>query len=147
MTSAKLYRRCLRCGLVTGAVAGSTTGAAIGLYEPDLGFALGGALYGLLTGLVVSLVPTVIAGCLVTALVRQRHPHPASAGAVKRDLGALFCVIVLILDVAFVVPVFALGDGLRSVVRSLPLLVVANASVAAMLWRARTSIAQAWSEG
>lgn len=147
MTSARLYRRCLRWGLVTGAAAGSATGAVMGLSVPDLGIAVGGALYGLVASLAISLVPTAIAGSLVTALVRQRHPHPTSADAVQRDLGPLFCSIVLVLDVAFLVAVFAFGDGHRSVGRSLPLLAVANATVAAMLWRARTSIARAWSDG
>lgn len=147
MTAAKLYRRCMRWGLVTGAVAGSATAAAMGLYEPNLALALGAAPYGLVTGLVVSLVPTAIGSSLVTALLRRRHPHPASAGAVERDLGALFCIIVFVLDVVFLIAVFALGDGFRSVVRSLPLLAVANAAAAAVLWRGRTSIARAWMEG
>ncbi len=146
MTAAKLYRRCMRWGLVTGAVAGSATAAAIGLYGGDLAFALGTAPYGLVTGLIVSLVPTAIASSLVTALLRRRHRHPASAEAVERDLAALFCIIVFVLDVAFLVAVFTLGDGFRSVVGSLPLLAVANATVAAVLWRARTSVARAWLE-
>lgn len=137
----------MRWGLVTGAVAGSATAAAMGLYGPNLAFALAAVPYGLVTGLIVSLVPTAIASSLVTALLRRRHPHPASAGAVERDLVALFCIIVFVLDVVFLAAVFALGDGFRSVGGSLPLLAVANATVAAVLWRARTSIARAWLEG
>lgn len=99
MTAAKLYRRCMRWGLVTGAVAGSATAAAMGLYGPNLAFALAAVPYGLVTGLIVSLVPTAVASSLVTALLRRRHPHPASARAVERDLAALFCIIVFVLDV------------------------------------------------
>ncbi len=147
MTTAKLYRRCVRWGLVTGAVAGSATGVAIGLHGLDLDLALGLAVWGFVTGLVFSVVPTVIASSLVTAVVRHRHPHPASAEAVERDLGALFCIIVLVLDVMFLVGVFVHGDGFRTVAPSLPVLAVANVTVAAVLWRARTSIARNWSDG
>lgn len=142
-----LYRQCVRWGLSTGAVTGALTGATLvvmsGLgrgFDDQLADALIGAGFGTVIGLLVSVLPAALGGLVVTEVVGRRHPQPSSPDALGRDLSFVFCVVVGVLNVGVVVPLFAAGNGVSSLPNALPLLLVTNACVALMLWRARASI-------
>jgi hypothetical protein len=147
---ARLYLRCLAWGIATGAGAGALTGAVMlsisglgdGSVASLLGLSLGGAFYGILFGTLVAVIPSALGAGVVTAVIAWRHP--SSPEAVQRDLSAIFVAVVGVLDAVLLVALFFGGKGLSSVVRSVPLIVVANAGVALMLWWARASIARGW---
>ena len=151
--SVRLLVRCLRWGVATGAATGAVfggVGSLIGAFTGDPGAALGLTLVGVaiggVAGAVVALLPTLIGGLLVMAVLRRRHPHPASEASVERDLTGVFAVVVATLDVILLVAVAASGGDFSSAVISVLLLVVGNACVVLMLWRARMSISRLWLE-
>jgi len=137
-----LYRQCLRSGVATGAVTGAVTAGEAGIAaRSPLAF----AGYGAIIGALVSVVPAALGGFLIVDVIPRRHPHPCSVEAVEHDLGRLFCIVVGSLNAVFIVAVLAFTDDRSLIVRLLPSIAIANASVAFMLRRARTSIASAWS--
>ena len=149
--SVRLFVRCLRWGLATGAATGAVFGGVtslIGTFTSDPGAALGltliAVVIGGVAGALVALLPTLIAGLLVTTVLRQRHPHPVSATSVERDLTGVSAAVVAVLDVILLVGVLASGADFASTVISLLLLVLGNACVVLMLWRARRSISRLW---
>lgn len=149
----RLFLRCLRWGIATGAVTGAVFGGVvslIGSFSRDPGPALGLMFtsigIGGLLGAIVALLPTVIGALLITAVLGRRHPHPASEASVHSDLTAVFVVVVAVLDLILLVALVVSGGGLSSAAIALPLIVVGNACVVLMLRRARTSISQRWSE-
>ncbi len=140
----RLFLRCLRWGVATGAVTGAVLGAMLMVvpWQPDLLFV--GLFFGAIFGSVISLVPTLITTLFVMDLLRQRHPHPSSDDDVRTDLTSVFRVVVAALDVIAVVALVAFRAG-SSVIVGIPFLLVANACVALMLGRARGSISRLWS--
>lgn len=142
----RLFLRCLRWGIATGAVTGAAVGAAIGAPAvrggPSLGLALGGALYGVIIGAIVAVVPSVPGGLLVSLVLERRHRYGASREAVERDLNLMLSGVVGMLDAALLLTMFLAGDGLSTLVRAMPLVLLANACVGVMLWRARASISR-----
>lgn len=140
----RLFLRCLRWGITTGAVTGAVVGAAIGAPAVrgglSLGLALGGAFYGLIIGALVAIVPSVPGGLVVSLVLERRHRDGASREAVERDLNLMLSGVVGVLDAALLVAMFLGGNGLSTLLRSMPLVLLANACVAGMLWRARASI-------
>lgn len=147
----RLFMRCLRWGVATGAVTGAVVGAClplIGSFRGDTGsllaFMFGGVVYGAVSGAIVALIPTLIGASVVTDLLRQRHPHPSSEESVHSDLTSVFGVMVAVLNGIVLVAVIASGAGLSSATIALSLTVVGNACVALMLWRARRSISRLW---
>jgi hypothetical protein len=149
----RLFVRCLRWGLATGAATGAVFGglvSLIGAFTGDPGAALGltlvGVVIGGVAGAIVAILPALIGGLLVMTVLRQRHPHPASEVSVERDLTGVFAVVVATLDVILLVAVLASGGDFSSVMISMLLLVVGNACVVLMLWRARMSISRLWLE-
>ncbi|MFN2506132.1 MAG: hypothetical protein ABR540_18265 [Acidimicrobiales bacterium] len=156
LTPARLYQRCVKWGLATGAVAGAVTAAFVGFVAGDdlgdgtlgarIGLALASALYGLVIGTLVAVVPAAAGGLAVTTLVRWRHPQPSSRRAVERDLTVLFGVVLALLNLAALALLVSL-DGWSEIGRELPLVVIGDVCVVVMLWRARSSIAEGWDEG
>lgn len=147
----RLFLRCLRWGIATGAVTGAVFGASLPLIgslrgDPGspVGWMLGGAVYGAVIGAIVALIPTLIGAVFITDLLRQRHPRPTSEVSMHSDLTSVFAVVVGVLNLILFVALLATGAGLSSAAIALPLIVVGNASVVLMLWRARRSISQLW---
>lgn len=146
----RLYLRGLAWGIATGTVAGALTGAVMlsisglgdGTVASFLGLSLVGAFYGILSGMLVAVIPGALGAGVVTAVIAWRHP--SSPEAVQRDLNAIFVAVVGVLDAVLLVALFFGGKGLSSVVRSLHLILVANASVALMLRWARASVGREW---
>lgn len=140
----RLFFRCLRWGIATGAATGAVVGAAIGAPAVrgglSLGPALGGAFYGVIIGAIVAVVPSVPGGLLVSLVLERRHPHEASREVVERDLNLMFAGVVGVLDAALLLAMFLAGNGLSTLVRAMPVVLLANACVGLMLWRARASI-------
>ena len=153
MTPTGLYLHCVRWGLATGTLSGAATGAGLGfaagigerVVEMLVGLPLVAACYGAFFGAVFSLVPTALGALVATGFVRRRHPRPCSTGALARDLGVLFGLIVVFLDAGYLLAVVGLDGGLGTVARTLRWVVLANVAAALVLRRARASIAQAWS--
>lgn len=154
MTPARLYLRCLRWGLSTGLVAGAVTGAAVGFFAGDdvldgltadrSGLALVGTLFGVELGLLFAVVPTVFGGLALVVLLKYRHPRPASPEAVRRDLTVFLAGVVVLFDALVLLKMVVDDDD---IVDALPYLLVATVCVVLMLWRARSSIAEGWTDG
>lgn len=139
----RLFLRCLRWGVTTGAVTGAVVGAMVMVVsQPELIFV--GLFVGAFFGILVSLIPTLIGTVFITDLLRHRHPQPASDEDLRPDLTSAFRFVVGALDLLVVVILVASGAG-SSVVVGVPFLLVANACMALMLWRARRSISRLWS--
>ena len=140
----RLFLRCLRWGIATGAATGAVVGAAIGAPALrgglSLGLALGGAFSGLIIGAIVAVVPSVPGGLLVSLVLERRHRHGPTREAVERDLNFMLSGVVGVLNAALLPPMFLAGNGLSTLVRSMPLVLLVNACVGLMLWRARSSI-------
>ena len=149
----RLFLRCLRWGIATGAATGAAFGALVTLVgsfntepAPALGLTLAGAVAGCVTGAVVALLPTVVGAVLITAVLGRRHPNPAAEADVERDLTGVFGAVVAVLDVILLLALLAGGDGLTSAAIAVPFIVVGNAFVVLMLGRARMSISRLWVE-
>lgn len=148
----RLFIRCMRWGVATGAVTGAAVGAVVPLFsvlaygaEPSqLGLALLGVPFGAIVGAIVSLVPTLVGAGVLTEVLPQRHPHPSSEGEVQGDLTEIFRTVVGLLDGAVIVAVVASGADLSSVAVALPFIVAGNLSVVLMLCRAKSSIGRLW---
>lgn len=147
----RLLLRCLRWGFATGAVTGAVFGACLPLIgslrgDPGspLGLMLGAGAYGAVIGAVVALIPTLIGAVFITDLLRQRHPRPTSEDGMYGDLTSAFAVVVGVLDLIVFVILIATGPGPSSAAIALLLIVVGNACVVLMLWRARRSISRLW---
>lgn len=63
----------------------------------------------------------------------------------RGDLGVIFAVLVGLLNAALLVVLVSGSDDASSILRELPLVAVADACVAFMLWKARKSIVHEWS--
>jgi len=110
---ARLFLRCMRWGVATGAVTGGLFGATVtlvGSIEGDPG----------------------------------SPSYPSSEWSVRRDLTAVFGVVVGGLDLILVVTITATAD-LSSLAAALPLILAANGCVVVMLSLARRSIGRLWS--
>ncbi len=150
---ARVYLRSVGWGIATGAVSGALTGAVIGAISnlgdgsvgSRFGLAFGGAFYGVIFGTLVSILPSLVGGGVVAGVIAWRHP--TSPEAVQRDLGEIFVTVVAVINAVLLVAVYAGGNGISSVARSLLLFVPANLGVALMLWRARASIGRGWLAG
>jgi hypothetical protein len=149
----RLLLRCLRWGFATGAVTGAVFGASLPLIgslrgNPGslVGWMLGGAVYGAVFGAIVALIPTLIGAVFITDLLRHRHPRPTSEESMHSDLTSVFTAVVGVLDLILLVALIATGAGLSSAAIAVPLIVVGNACVVLMLWRARRSISRLWLE-
>lgn len=145
----RVYLRCLGWGIATGAATGALTGAVVGFIyglgdggAAWLGLSMIGALYGIVVGALVSVLPTLLGAAVVTGVIAWRHP--SSTEAVQRDLGLIFAVLVGVLDAGLLLAILFGGNGLSSVINSLPLIMPGNISVALMLWWARASIGRGW---
>ena len=140
----RLFLRCLRWGIATGAATGAVVGAAIGAPAVrgglSLGLALGGALYGVVIGAIVAVIPSVPGGLVVSLVLERRHRHETSREALEQDLNLMFFGVVGVLDATLLLAMFLLGNGLSTLVSALPVVLLAHACVAVMLWRARASI-------
>lgn len=144
----RVYLRCLGWGIATGAATGAVVGFIYGLGAGGaswLGLSMVGALYGIVLGALISVLPSVLGAAVVTGVIAWRHP--SSPGAVQRDLGLIFAVLVGVLDAGLLLAIAFGGNGLSSVTSSLPLIVPGNVSVALMLWWARASIGRGWLAG
>ena len=109
-----------------------------------LGLMLGGLVFGAVIGAIVALIPTLIGAAFITDLLHQRHRHPTSEENMQSDLNSVFTVVVGVLDLILFVALIATGADLSSAAIALPLIVVGNAGVVLMLWRARSSISRLW---
>jgi hypothetical protein len=140
----RLFLRCLRWGITTGAVTGAVVGAAIGAPGVqggiDLGLALAGALTGAVIGPIVAVVPSVPCALLVSVVLERRHLDDACREAVERDLNVMLAAVVGLLDAALLLAMFLAGDGLSTLARAMPVVLLANACAGVTLWRARASI-------
>ncbi len=149
----RLFLRCLRWGIATGAATGAAFGGLltlIGSFDtepaPALGLTLAGAVAGCVAGAIVALLPTLFGALLITAVLGRRHPSPAAEADVERDLTGVFAAVVAVLDVILLLALLAGGDGLTSAAIALPLILAGNAFVVLILRRARMSISQLWLE-
>ena len=148
----KLYLLCLVWGLAVGATAGAVFGASLssspglgdGTLRYGLGLAVAGGFYGVIIGTVVSVLPSAILGLVVTGMIRQLHPEPSSADAVRRDLRTGFVALAGFLVAGLLVAIFAGGNGFSSVGRSLPYLAPASLCASLVLYLAAGSISRAW---
>lgn len=152
-SAARMFLWCLLWGFATGMTTGALTGLLVALFAGGFGgaaaaasWALVGVLIGGIVGTVVSIVPSVLGGLVVTGVIRRRHPQPASSNAVDSDLRRLFQLVLVVLDLALLLAVFARGDGLSSLVDAFPVIAAGNACVVLMMCRARGPIGRAWSE-
>ena len=151
----RVFLRCLRWGVATGAATGGVVGALVllvpGLVDGDerslVGLTPVGAIYGAVIGAIVSLIPTLVGASVVAGLIGSRHPHSSSENAVKGDLTAIFRAVVGLLNAAVLIAFFASGPDLASVAYTLTFMVAGNACVVLMLCRARGSIGRLWSPG
>ena len=149
----RVFLRCLRWGVATGAATGGVIGAMVllvpGLSDGDgrslVGLTPVGALYGAVIGGIVSLIPTLVGASVVAGLIGPRHPHPSSEEAVKSDLTVIFRAVVGVLDAAVLIAFFASNPDLASLAYTLTFMVAGNACVVLMLCRARGSIGRLWS--
>lgn len=141
-------------GVVCGAAAGATYGALFALLglgtssgaievDPAWGLIVIAIAYGLTSGFFVSLLPAAVAAGVLTALLAVRHPDQRAEDAVKRDLTAVFAVVVGVLNVAGLAAV-AVGGHLSHFGEYLPILVPANIAMVPVAWKARASIARSW---
>lgn len=149
MSAARLYLLCLAWGLATGAAVGGVVGLVIGILLA-IGTAPALAALALATGIVygtiVAVVPTVLGSLVVVIVLIRRHPHPASSDGVHRDLTVVFAAVVAALDFVVLVYWLTLGGSLSQMLVALAALLLIDAAIAAVLKRARTSIAQKWVE-
>jgi len=143
----RLFARCLRWGVTTGAVTGAVIGALIVLVG-----ALGGGhsaslpaltaaavLYGALLGALISVLPSLLGAFVVTGLL-PRHPYPSLEEAVQSDLRAVFRSVVALLDATLLAGIIASEASPSTVLDTLPLILVGNVCVIVMLRRAGKSI-------
>jgi len=138
----KLFLRCLRWGVATGAATGAVVGAMIALVggrsSSQLNLILGFGIYAAVIGVLVSLIPTLVGAVFITE--RQRYPYPSAEDDVQSDVTAVFGVVVGVINVPLFVSLFAAGNGWASIVGSLPFITAGNACVLLMHLRARRSI-------
>ncbi|MEA2900600.1 MAG: hypothetical protein QOH36_487 [Actinomycetota bacterium] len=150
----RLFGRGLLWGLAVGASTGGLTGVLVAVVAAAvdegllsiLVLAPLGALYGVVLGALVSVIPSVLGALVIASVIPWRHPHPAGEDAVARDLGLLFVTVVAVLDGAIFVGFVLSGQGLSSIVPSLPFLALGNGWVALVLRRAGTSLTRVWLE-
>ncbi|MEA2825617.1 MAG: hypothetical protein QOG43_56 [Actinomycetota bacterium] len=150
----RLFLCALLWGLAVGASTGGLTGVLVAVVaafvdegaQSVLVLAPLGALYGIVLGALVSVIPSVVGALFIAGVIPWRHPHPAGEAAVARDIGLLLVTVVAVLDAAIVVGFLLSGQGLSSIVPSLPFLAVGNGWVALVLRRSRTSLTRVWFE-
>lgn len=150
VSAARLYVRCLAWGLATGMAVGGLVGLLIGiLLAASAGPALAAVALatGVVYGAMVAVVPTVVGGLVVVVVLIRRHPRPASADAVHRDLGVVFASVVVALDLVVLVPWLVLGGLTMQLLAVLGALLLVDVAAAAVLKPARTSITRAWVGG
>ena len=122
-------------GVATGAAAGATTGAVEGA---QFGVVAGG-LTGAFVGAIIAVVPALPGACLVTEVVRRRHPVAASAADVRSDLGIVFAAVAAAINAAGLLAIVAYSDP-----SGLLFLAAGNAGALPVLWWGRASIVRAW---
>lgn len=147
MGAFELYWRTAAWGLATGAAAGGLVGTLLGvsaLVSGEAGLLAVAVLAGVFYGVAVALVPSLLGAVVVAAVVRRRHPHPASEDAVRGDLTWLFFGLVGALNLLVFMPVLASGEGATYVGGVIIALLVADALVAAMLHWAGRHLSRAW---
>jgi len=139
-------------GVVCGAAAGATYGALFGLLglgtpsgvmDPIWGLIVIAFVYGLTSGFLLSLLPAAVAAAAITTVLAVRHPDRAAEDAVKRDLTAVFAVVVGVLNVAGLVAV-GMGGHLSHFGEYLPILVPANVAMVPVAWKGRGYVARSW---
>ena len=128
-------------GVVCGAAAGATYGALFA--DSAWGLIVIAFVYGLSSGFFVSLLPAAVAAAVITTVLAVRHSDRAAEDAVKRDLTAVFAVVVGVLNVAGLVAV-GVGGHLSHFGEYLPIFVPANVAMVPVAWKARASIARSW---
>jgi hypothetical protein len=147
VSAARLYVRCLAWGLATGMVVGGLVGFLVGILlaaSAGPAFAAIAPVTGVVYGALVAVVPTVVGGLVVVAILINRHPRPASADPVHRDLGVVFASVVVALDLVVLVPWLLLGGLTMQLLAVLAALLLVDVAAAAVLKPARTSITRAW---
>ena len=150
MSGARLYVRCLVWGLATGMAVGGLLGFLVGILlaaSAGPAFAAIALVTGVVYGAFVAVVPTVVGGLVVIVVLLRRHPRPASADAVSRDLGVVFASVVVALDLVVLVPWLVLGGVTMQLLAVLAALLLVDVAAAAVLKPARTSITRAWVGG
>ena len=75
---------------------------------------------------------------------KMTHVPRKGEAVMHSDLTSVFTVVVGVLDLILFVALIATGADLSSAAIALPLIVVGNACVVLMLWRARRSISRLW---
>jgi hypothetical protein len=147
----RIYLRCLRWGLATGAVSGAAIGALLVLASAHRGTrwtpadVLLDGLTGGVVGAIVALIPTLIGAAFVTDLLTRRHPDRCSPADVRGDLTGVFRAVAAVLDVIVVVIVIASRAGLSGAAVAGGFIIAGNVCVALMLHRAGGSITRLWS--
>jgi hypothetical protein len=150
VSAARLYVRCLAWGLATGTAVGGLVGLLAGiLMAASAGPALAAValVTGVVYGALFAVVPTVVGGLVVVVVLIRRHPRPASADEVHRDLGVVFASVVVALDLVVLVPWLVLGGLTMQLLAVLGALLLVDVAAAAVLKPARTSITRAWVGG
>jgi hypothetical protein len=134
-----LYGQCVLVGLSTGAAAGALTGVVDGALFGAVPGALTGAFLGAFIGTIVALFPSLLGACVVSELVRHRHPVAVSTADVRRDLGIVFATVAAAVNAAGLFAIVAYSDPAGLVV-----LAVGNAGALPVLWLGRASIVKSW---
>lgn len=84
---------------------------------------------------------------MLTDVLIDRHPHPASPDAVRRDIEVVVAVLLGLLNALGLLALLSVDVDLSSTLVSSAVIIVANASLVPMLWWARRSLAAAWTGG
>jgi hypothetical protein len=155
---ARLFFLCMAWGVLAGVVCGAAAGATYGALfallglgtpsgvievDPVWGLIVIATIYGLTSGFFVALLPAALAAAVTTAVLAVRHADRTTEDAVKRDLTAVFALVVGVLDIAGLVAV-GVGGHLSHFGEYLPILVPANLAMLPVAWKARASIAKSW---
>jgi hypothetical protein len=147
----RIYLRCLRWGLATGAVTGAVTGALLVFASAVRGArwipddVLFDGVSGAVVGTIVAVIPTLIGAMFVTDLLTRRPPERCAPEDVRRDLTGVFRAVAAVLDVIVVMVLIASRADVAAIAVAVPFVVAGNICAGLMLHRAGNSITRLWS--
>lgn len=153
---ARLYWQFVKWAITAGALAGVASGAYVGFVSGDnfgdgtIGARIAQAfimgVVGLMVGTILAAIPAIFGGFAVTTLIRWRHLESLSPAPLERDLGVLFGVGLAVINLGALALLGSL-DGWSKIWPEIPVVLLSDACVILMLWRAKSSIVEEWSAG
>lgn len=135
-----IYWRCLLWGLLTGAGAGAGFGALLaGTSYLGPASAFPGALAGALWGALFAIIPTLLIGVAVAQFLYERHSEATAVEDVRRDIGAAFAAVAILINAVALVGIVLTGGPLGVL-----LLLAGDLGAIPVLWWARASMTKRW---